>query len=665
MKNYQLLWVVAALLCLSQTATAQVQHGKPSKRLLSETRFEYDHDAPAAYLFKTCRAHIFYDDLIEGQKGFKAELSYHHRIKFYKKEGFQFASDEIELFNSHTVADKLVRISIVTYTLKDGKIERNALRMQDVDKKKTAKGSTLVTFKAIALEEGSVVDIKYTVKTPYLFSLPTWYFQAGIPVYHSSYTITYPDFIEYEMATKGFAKIKEEETSNISNFDKSSNNIKTQYTEIERTYTASHVSAFFTEPFLSTPLNYVSQLDCSLVGHQVPGGRNMGHAYTWKELGSRFMGHVHFGGRLDNAVFLENPIADKIDGLEDKSAIAMEVFEHITQAVTWNKKLALYCRRSLKDVYESGQGNTAELNLLLVAALKKAGINAFPVLVSTKEHGFVNPLKPSTECFNTVVTGLKLEDDVVHTLDGTTPLAGLDILPNYCLNQNGLRIGEFVRWVPLLGKKKEEESYMATLSLDEDEIIRGKLQYTTKDYAAHQMRLERSKEKSTKLFIRDLDRKNEKFRVLGGKVVGLNDLNKPVQLNLEIELTKSVDENGDEWAFHPIFINPLTKNPFKEMERQYPVELPMPIKKSFVMMLELPEGFEIKKLPKAEIVKLPNGGGKFSYNAVAMGAKIQLVCSYSIDRKDFTNDEYKHLRSFYEAIISKQKELIVLKKTSK
>ena len=65
-------------------------------------------------------------------------------------------------------------------------------------------------------------------------------------------------------------------------------------------------------------------------------------------------------------------------------------------------------------------GNAADINLLLVAMLNKAGIEANPVILSTRENGFIAMAHPSLSDCNYVVARAVVDGKQI-LLDATEP----------------------------------------------------------------------------------------------------------------------------------------------------------------------------------------------------------------------------------------------------
>jgi hypothetical protein len=77
----------------------------------------------------------------------------------------------------------------------------------------------------------------------------------------------------------------------------------------------------------------------------------------------------------------------------------------------------------------------------------------------------------------------------------------------------------------------------------------------------------------------------------------------------------------------------------------------------------VPEGYQVDELPKSTIVKYnEEGDGQFEYRISESNGMISLRSRIFIKRTYFQPDEYNILREFFNMIVKKQNEQIVLKK---
>ncbi|MCD4711103.1 MAG: hypothetical protein K8R52_09670 [Bacteroidales bacterium] len=77
----------------------------------------------------------------------------------------------------------------------------------------------------------------------------------------------------------------------------------------------------------------------------------------------------------------------------------------------------------------------------------------------------------------------------------------------------------------------------------------------------------------------------------------------------------------------------------------------------------MPEGYKVSELPKAAVVKLPDNSAKFTYRVVQSGNILMVYTSFSIRKSNYLPEEYENIKQFYQFVIDKQNELIVLSKS--
>jgi hypothetical protein len=106
----------------------------------------------------------------------------------------------------------------------------------------------------------------------------------------------------------------------------------------------------------------------------------------------------------------------------------------------------------------------------------------------------------------------------------------------------------------------------------------------------------------------------------------------------------------------------LKTNPFKSDKREYPVNFGSPSETTYLYKLTIPAEYTVDELPKSKVMALPGNGGKYLYNVTLNGSVVNVTSVLSINKSMFTQDEYPVLREFYNQVVAKQAEQIVLKK---
>ena len=78
--------------------------------------------------------------------------------------------------------------------------------------------------------------------------------------------------------------------------------------------------------------------------------------------------------------------------------------------------------------------------------------------------------------------------------------------------------------------------------------------------------------------------------------------------------------------------------------------------------ITLPAGYSVDELPQSKVIALPGGAAKYTYSITNSGSYLTVVSSFQINRNLFLQNEYANLREFYNQVVAKQAEQIVIRK---
>ena len=105
------------------------------------------------------------------------------------------------------------------------------------------------------------------------------------------------------------------------------------------------------------------------------------------------------------------------------------------------------------------------------------------------------------------------------------------------------------------------------------------------------------------------------------------------------------------------------ENPFKSAQRYYPVEMPYASDETYIFNMIVPDGYVVDELPKSVIVKLNDAGdGQFEYIVSETNGTISMRSRIQLKRAYYQPAEYELLREFFNMVVKKHNEQIVLKK---
>lgn len=154
------------------------------------------------------------------------------------------------------------------------------------------------------------------------------------------------------------------------------------------------------------------------------------------------------------------------------------------------------------------------------------------------------------------------------------------------------------------------------------------------------------------------------FDYLGYQYNQIDSLNQPVFIEYKIDSKEEQNADAGIIYINPVLVGRQNSNPFSSPTREYPVDFGVPFSEAYSLQLTIPEGYSLEELPKSKMLVLPEKGGKFQYQVTQVGNKIMLNFRLSIDKTLFIPSQYESLKEFYNLVINKQAEQIILKKTT-
>jgi hypothetical protein len=120
--------------------------------------------------------------------------------------------------------------------------------------------------------------------------------------------------------------------------------------------------------------------------------------------------------------------------------------------------------------------------------------------------------------------------------------------------------------------------------------------------------------------------------------------------------------SGDLIYFNPIIGEVYKTNPFKSVERYYPVEMPYKLEETYVLNMDIPKGYQVDELPKSARVAYNGNEGIFEYLIQKNTDNIQMRVHLKLNKAFFPTEEYTTLRDFFGYVVKKENEQIVFKK---
>ncbi|TAF65358.1 MAG: DUF3857 domain-containing protein [Cytophagales bacterium] len=653
MQLKSLLTTLLILLVSSLVFAQGKKMGDVDKNTLSATAYPIDSSAEAIVLFDIAKTSI--EPVGVGDE-LQLVTERHLRIKILKKEGYDYANIEIPYYIA-SASDKedVTNIKGFTHVLENGQIQSYKLENTSIFNEKVSENKGVKKIAMPNVKEGAVIEVSYRFVSKYLFTIDDWYFQGRIPKLWSEITFKCPTFYIFSFPQQGYHKgIAIDKSIEITNYGYSNNVYK---------WVASNVPALKKEDYTISAAAYISKMKFQLESIAYPNRPVENFLKSWEDIAKLLLESESFGKLVKDNGYVKN-IADSLlllTNSADNDAKINTLMNYLKKNIAWDENNNIYTSKSFRGLLNEGKSNSAGINLSLVAMLRAAKIDAYPILVCTKDHGFASRYIVSQSTFNTVLAAIKVSDGYL-ILDATRTYLPNNFIPDECLNGEGLIIKDVgaVEWFAINTKKGATTTISSTLQPDAEGIMKGKIEIAYKDYAAIGNRSQ-IHEDTKETFLKEII-EGSNYEIQNSEFKKLEEVSPDLQLTLEVVSQESL-LLGNMMYITPFTFKKFEENPFKQETRILPVDFPYNIQESNLVTIAIPEGFVVETLPSNLSIATPDKSFTYSYVVGVMDKNIQVRSKITINKTFFSPEEYKSLREIMAQAINKQNEQIVLKKT--
>lgn len=672
MKNLCLLLV---LLSLQYVEAQNYNFGKVSKEELSEQFYSKDSTAVAAYLFKSRRTYFRYDQT----KGFELVTDIHERIKIYNKDGFDYATRKINLYKDRSNYERINGLKAVTYNLEGNKIAESKLKSDGEFEVELSAYYDQKSFTMPNVKEGSVIEYRYKLTSPFIAVVDDFQLQHDIPIKYVFAEFEVPEYLKYNSNAKGYLSVipkveagngsitissKSRTGGGLYNAGtvkvKSSNiNYKTEKT----VYELKDVPALKSEPYVNNINNYRSSVKYELAYTKYPNSLVKEYSTDWEAVVKTIYESPNFGSELNRTGYYQKSLEDLLQDVNDPAEKVAKIYNFVKSHVKWDGYTGKYTSGGVRKAYKDNVGNVAEINLMLTSMLRSAGLDANPVLVSTRSNGV--PLFPTREGYNYVIAGVEMSGNMT-LLDATSNYSTPNVLPLRALNWEGRMIKKdgSSQLVNLYPKNKTVEAITLDVDVMEDGELKGNIRKIKTGHHAMFYRSEFNAEKEEG-YIEGLENKYGGIEISEFEVSNESNLSKPVSESYGFRKEGEVEIIGDRIIFSPMFFLSTKESPFKLEKREFPVDFGFPSETKYRIAINIPEGYIIETLPEPQRIQLPEKMGDFTFNVLSSENRIQLVINSKIYEAIISPLYYDAVKEYYKIMIGKMNEKVVLSKISK
>ncbi|HEX4959014.1 MAG TPA: DUF3857 domain-containing protein [Lacibacter sp.] len=633
-------FILLSLFITSVSAQKGPSFGKIDKAELESKECAYDKSAEAECLYDYGEVNFFINgDLLTNERIIWA------RIKIYNDKALDRANIKVPFFTKGNNVS-ISKITGYTYNINEhGEVEKTELEKNAVYRQKINEYYDEMVFSLPKVKAGSVFEYKYTVIKKNALELDNWVFQQSIPVKESRYDVGVLAGLgfNYKVIKRMPVEEKEEDGSGSSK---------------RKIFIMRKIPGLKPEPYMSSRNDYFQRVEFQLSSIN---GRPRASS-TWKGFSDLLMNDEGFGLQLKKNVLGTTDIGPKLKQVSGTTEKINLVYKYVQQHIKWNGSNEYLCSKNVKKTAELKEGNSADVNILLINLLLDAGIDAKPLLVSTRPHGKINMSFPFQSQFDNVYAYIETENNV-YVLDATNKYNPFYLIPWDVQFSVGFVVDKNMPQFVNIGdvKNKYKVTTVIQTEINQDGMANG----IARNYALEYAKVERmnalgkgKEEYKQKHYLRY--HKECSFDSIDIKNQDKDSLGLESSVAFKTELSKS-----GEYIFYNLnFLSGFADNPFLSDERVSTIEFGYNQAHVITGRIGFEESLVPEELPKNIKMIMPDSSIVLQRICQLNGNNIDFRIVVNINRPSYFADEYLDFKAFYAALIDKLNEQLVFKKKS-
>jgi hypothetical protein len=608
--------------------------------LFAPGQFPAHPDVPFIYSLK--KLHITFQ---EKGSSIIAVMHYHIRKKIFDASSKRAALVGIPYYFGNHI-EKVVNIHGYTW---QGPHKRVAL---DTKKIRTINLNSRYNVKEFTMpdvKDGSVIDYIYTIRRRYIEMLPAFYFSHQVPTKRAEVTITYPDYLRYKGMVQNYSgKVVHFVTkTDTSTHEPKVYNYPQPPPIVKETWRILDIPAVKKEKYISSLNNYRGSIKFQLSAFGIPPQplvNSWDFVVAKIRQDQRILEHLKDDKKARN---IGRQIAQALSR-KGKKVVQDSIFNYLNQKAVYSGSKGPASKEKAETVLSGKPSSQAAINQALTAMLQGAGIQAWPLLISTRKAGQINRKFPSFFQFNSQLTYSKIDSNS-YFMDASFPHSVPNLIPVSTYNVTGLLLeAKSYKWIPIQpSKSKFSIKVNIDAELKRNGDLSGTLQAKNVGYSAQKIRSKQASGVSTPQIIRQVllnGYSQARLSDAALKKAGKDKANVVASSKFTLKHYAVPFKNG--LQFRPMVVGYIRNNPFSDSTRKLPVTLDAPERLNLSYHIQLPAGMSLKKPPQDHTIRLPGAVLKEQYHI--NGRTLQYEFIINIYRKDFPADLYPRLLHFYE-----------------
>ncbi|MBQ0085547.1 MAG: DUF3857 domain-containing protein [Prevotella sp.] len=632
--------------------------GKPTMEEMEFSGVSNEPDANAIVLYAERKVEYessknFFDVIYEIKK----------RVKILKSDGKNEANISIDYHSSSSSKELIYKLKASSFNMVNGKMVETKTKGSDVVTEQITDTWMRKKFTIPKVQEGSIIEYQYTIKSENCYSIRMWYAQEDIPVLYSKYDISIPEYFEFNLAAYGMEPMEHQHSTEnrVYNFYERGTVYNYRTIDNRDVFVCKNLPSLKEDPYIWNLNDFRNGVSAELRSIMLPGSIKTNYSNTWEKVDEMLLKEDGFGGQLKNSIPLKDEmVAMGIDTISDKIRKITAAYSLLKSKIKWNGDYSLWSESSNKAL-KVGSGSNADINFLFINMMNGLRINAYPVVMAKRSDKMLPYTHASIKDLTTMIVAIETEPNKYVYIDGSVEYGYIDVLPEVLLVNRARIINtkDGDKWVNLqkLTKNRDKNIIMANLSED-GHIVGTWSRMLTGNIAA----LKKRQFKMAKDSMEYINNKavDAEITITNAKLTGHTNFSPT--MTEEISFTAEANASDDMIYVNPMIIPDSKTSPFIKEERKLPVEFPFTWNNIYNVQLTIPDNYSVEETPQALTVSTPDKNITCQIITTVIDNKIITSYRFNLDSLLYTAAEYPQLKQIFDMVTEKMNSTIVLKK---
>jgi len=583
---------------------------------------------------KNAGAEVLFDVGIMTANG-GLDMERHTRIKIFNDQGKSAGTVRLEYF-SYGGQEGIAGLKAETVNLENGKMVATPLDKKFIYNERINLFISAITFAMPNIKPGSIIEFEYRE-----YYQKVWYFQSNFPTRYSELQTNFSALSQFRLiphVSLPYAKSEGDAT------------------DIRQTRALANVPSLTDEPYMTSRQDNLQRMEYV--------DMNNTSFNTWPKIGEALVKYENFGGDMDLGLSGENVIIKHAKTLKNDDEKIAYIFDTVKNTMKWNKIIRFDTKDGTVRAWNAKTGNSAEINLILYHLLKKSGIRAMPMVVSTKNNGKLSPVNADPLGFNKTVVYIPVDSAKNYVLDASNKYNIFNVIPYDQLNTFGLSVDEDNKDYKMVFMGTDDPA-IKSIYLNAEIKASNKMEGTAQisNYTYNRIKgLEDYAAEDEKKYTSNLKNDDNNLKITAFKMDNLTVDSLPLVQNVDFSLDLAVSDDNYIY-FNPNQLTGLNKNPFLSGARFTDIDFGYRDNMVLNGVFKLPPGYKVDALPKNITMSTPDASIIFRRSIIEQDGT--LTVRYVINHKKtiYFKDEYPDFHEFYKKLYEMLNEQVVLKKS--